>query len=106
MQAGVKWPNDVLVEEVVGNARPGKVAGLLAEVPAGSSGSVVIGIGLNVTTRLTELPDERATSLALAGAHTTDRETLLKAILRSVAGVTRAGGQTRQPWCRRTEAPA
>jgi BirA family biotin operon repressor/biotin-[acetyl-CoA-carboxylase] ligase len=46
---------------------------------------VVIGIGLNVTTRLAELPDERATSLALAGARTTDRETILKAILRSLA---------------------
>jgi BirA family transcriptional regulator, biotin operon repressor / biotin---[acetyl-CoA-carboxylase] ligase len=46
---------------------------------------VVIGIGLNVTTREAELPDDRATSLALSGALTTDRETLLKAILRSLA---------------------
>jgi BirA family transcriptional regulator, biotin operon repressor / biotin---[acetyl-CoA-carboxylase] ligase len=83
--AGVKWPNDVLIEDVVGAARPGKVAGLLAEVPAGGAGAVIIGIGLNVTTRLAELPDERATSLALAGAGTTDRETLLKAMLRVLA---------------------
>ncbi len=87
--AGVKWPNDVLIEDVVdgggGSARRGKVAGLLAEVPAGGGGAVIIGIGLNVTTRLAELPDERATSLALAQAATTDRETLLKAVLRTLA---------------------
>lgn len=87
--AGVKWPNDVLIDGpvggAVGSARPGKVAGLLAEVPAGGGGAVIIGIGLNVSTRLAELPDERATSLALAGAGTTDRETLLKAMLRVLA---------------------
>jgi BirA family biotin operon repressor/biotin-[acetyl-CoA-carboxylase] ligase len=82
VKAGVKWPNDVLIQDVVGDERPGKVAGLLAEV---SAGAVVIGIGLNVTTRLAELPDERATSLALAGSRTTDREILLKAILRALA---------------------
>ncbi len=93
--AGVKWPNDVLVGSAVeaeageGKAVEGKVmgkkvAGLLAEVPAGT-GAVVIGIGLNVTTKAAELPDERATSLALVGARTTDRETLLKVILRSLA---------------------
>jgi BirA family transcriptional regulator, biotin operon repressor / biotin---[acetyl-CoA-carboxylase] ligase len=86
VKAGVKWPNDVLIEDTGGAGspvRPGKVAGVLTEVTAG--GAVVIGIGLNVTTRLAELPDERATSLALAGARSTDRETILKAILRSLS---------------------
>jgi BirA family biotin operon repressor/biotin-[acetyl-CoA-carboxylase] ligase len=83
VKAGVKWPNDVLIEDTVGSERGGKVAGLLAEVTTG--GAVIIGIGLNVTTRLAELPDERATSLALAGARTTDRETILKAVLRSLS---------------------
>ena len=82
VSAGVKWPNDVLIVDASGAARPGKVAGLLAEV---TGGAVVIGVGLNVTTRLAELPDDRATSLALAGARTADRETLLKAILRALA---------------------
>ncbi len=82
VETGLKWPNDVLVGSRE-SAR--KVAGLLAEVPGGGAGGVVIGIGLNVTTRAAELPDDRATSLALAGALTTDRETLLKAILRSLA---------------------
>jgi BirA family transcriptional regulator, biotin operon repressor / biotin---[acetyl-CoA-carboxylase] ligase len=80
--AGLKWPNDVLVGSA-DTAR--KVAGVLSEVPAGAGGAVVLGIGLNVTTRAAELPDDRATSLALSGALTTDRETLLKAILRSLA---------------------
>jgi BirA family transcriptional regulator, biotin operon repressor / biotin---[acetyl-CoA-carboxylase] ligase len=82
VETGLKWPNDVLVGSRE-SAR--KVAGLLAEVPGGGGGGVVIGIGLNVTTRAAELPDDRATSLALAGALTTDRETLLKAILRALA---------------------
>jgi BirA family biotin operon repressor/biotin-[acetyl-CoA-carboxylase] ligase len=82
LSAGLKWPNDVLVD-VDGEDR--KLAGLLAEVPPGGDGAVIIGIGLNVSTRADELPDARATSLKLAGAMTTDRETLLKAILRSLA---------------------
>ena len=43
------------------------------------------GIGLNVTTRADELPHDQATSLQLAGATVTDRETLLKAVLRELA---------------------
>ena len=82
LEAGVKWPNDVLIS---GDRGERKVAGLLAEVPAGGNGALVIGIGLNVTTRAAELPDERATSLAIEGATTTDRDTLLKAVLRSLA---------------------
>jgi BirA family biotin operon repressor/biotin-[acetyl-CoA-carboxylase] ligase len=82
VEAGVKWPNDVLI---AGDRGERKVAGLLAEVPAGGNGALVIGIGLNVTTRTAELPDERATSLAIEGATTTDRDTLLKSVLRSLA---------------------
>jgi BirA family biotin operon repressor/biotin-[acetyl-CoA-carboxylase] ligase len=82
-QAGVdavlKWPNDVLV-----GGR--KVCGVLAE--AVGPGAVVVGIGLNVTTRREELPTELATSLQLEGASTTDRDTLLRAVLREVAAVT------------------
>ena len=77
LEAVVKWPNDVLVDGK-------KVAGLLAEV---IDGAVVLGIGLNVTTRADELPHEQATSLLLAGATMTDRETLLKAVLRGLSGV-------------------
>jgi BirA family biotin operon repressor/biotin-[acetyl-CoA-carboxylase] ligase len=66
------------------------VCGLLAEVVQGGGGAapkgVILGIGLNVTTRQDELPHDLATSLQLAGAAMTDRETLLKALLRSLAG--------------------
>ena len=78
LEAVLKWPNDVLVDDR-------KVCGVLAEVP--EPGAVVLGIGLNVTTQQHELPHEQATSLRLAGARTTDRDTVLRAVLRSLSGV-------------------
>ena len=89
----MKWPNDVLIEDTVDGTpvRPGKVAGVLTEVTTG--GAVVIGIGLNVTTRLAELPDERATSLALAGARThRPRDDLESHPAVAVAGVCELAG--------------
>lgn len=77
LDAVVKWPNDVLIG---GH----KVCGLLAEV---SGQDVAVGIGINVSTREDELPYPQATSLALAGAAITDRETLLKAVLRQLTRV-------------------
>ncbi|MEU5167172.1 MULTISPECIES: biotin--[acetyl-CoA-carboxylase] ligase [Streptomyces] len=74
----LKWPNDLLVT-IGGTER--KTGGILAE-RAGDG--VVIGIGLNVSLREAELPTPRAGSLALAGAVSTDRETLLRAVLRSL----------------------
>ena len=78
VDAVLKWPNDVLV---AGR----KVCGVLAEVPG--PGAVVLGIGLNVSTRRDELPVETATSLLLEGATTTDRDTLLRATLRELTEV-------------------
>lgn len=80
VDAVLKWPNDVLVDGR-------KLCGVLAEVP--ETGAAVLGIGLNVTTRADELPHDGATSLALVGAATTDRGTLLRAVLRSLAQVLR-----------------
>lgn len=81
-QAGVdavlKWPNDVLV-----GGR--KLCGLLAEVPV--PGAVVMGIGLNVTTRRDELPHDLASSLALEGSAVLDRDLLLRAVLRELGRV-------------------
>ncbi|KPC80216.1 MULTISPECIES: biotin--[acetyl-CoA-carboxylase] ligase [Streptomyces] len=74
----LKWPNDLLVT-IGGTER--KTGGILAE-RAGDG--VVIGIGLNVSLREAELPTPHAGSLALAGAVSTDRETLLRAVLRSL----------------------
>jgi BirA family transcriptional regulator, biotin operon repressor / biotin---[acetyl-CoA-carboxylase] ligase len=79
VDAALKWPNDLL-------AGGGKCAGILAEV---AGDAVVIGIGLNVTTNADELPATTglpATSLKLAGARVTDRDPLLRAVLRGFAG--------------------
>lgn len=69
--AALKWPNDLLI----GPARR-KAAGILVQV-AGQA--AVIGIGLNVSTTLDELP-ETATSLAAEGV-TVDRGALLASLL-------------------------
>lgn len=73
LEVDLKWPNDLLV-----GGR--KLAGLLAEV---HGDALVIGIGLNVSTRETELLPTAA-SLATAGAEVLDRDTLLRAILREL----------------------
>lgn len=69
---GLKWPNDVLV-----GGR--KLAGILAERVGDT---LVLGIGLNVSQGGDDLPTPAATSLALAGARTLDRDAVLVAILR------------------------
>ncbi|MEV6370195.1 biotin--[acetyl-CoA-carboxylase] ligase [Micromonospora musae] len=86
LDATLKWPNDLLIDGA-------KCAGLLAEAVPGVAGdqppAVVVGIGLNVTLRADELPENPtglpATSLQLAGAATTDRDPLLRALLRALA---------------------
>lgn len=75
LPARLKWPNDVLL----GPARR-KTAGILSRA---DGDALIIGIGLNVSTRVDELPDA-ATSLAVEGAACEDRDTLLRAILRSI----------------------
>ncbi|WP_432537591.1 biotin--[acetyl-CoA-carboxylase] ligase [Kineococcus arenarius] len=92
VDAGLKWPNDVLVRGPGRPGRPGKVCGVLAEV---RGGAVVLGAGLNVTQRADELPQPAAassgappalppTSLVLAGARSTDRDTVLRRYLRAL----------------------
>ena len=76
--ASVKWPNDVLLEDET--ARSGrKVCGILAE-RVGDPARAVIGIGINVDLRETELPVPTATSLAIAGLDVA-RVDLLGAVL-------------------------
>jgi len=88
VDTALKWPNDVLVD-VEGEER--KIGGILAERTAVASGAdsgpdagVILGIGLNVSLRESELPVATAGSLVLAGARGTDRDPLLRAVLRSV----------------------
>ncbi|RAO26804.1 Biotin--[acetyl-CoA-carboxylase] ligase [Micromonospora saelicesensis] len=86
LEATLKWPNDLLIDDA-------KCAGVLAEAVPGRAPdqppAIVLGIGLNVTLRADELPVNPtglpATSLQLAGAVATDRDPLLRALLRAVA---------------------
>ncbi len=89
VDAALKWPNDLLVGDR-------KCAGILAEV---AGDAIVVGIGLNVSTRAEELPETTglpATSLRLAGAANQDRDPLLRALLRGLerwyTGWREAGG--------------
>ncbi|MGA5806643.1 biotin--[acetyl-CoA-carboxylase] ligase [Streptomyces cellulosae] len=79
VDTALKWPNDVLVT-VGGEER--KAGGILAE--AAGDGGVVVGVGVNVSLRAGELPVLTAGSLALAGAVSTDRDPLLRAVLRGL----------------------
>jgi len=77
VKAGLKWPNDVLVDG-------GKLAGILAEVVAPTP-VIVLGLGLNVTLTADEAPDPAATSLLMLGSPATDRNMLARRILRELA---------------------
>ena len=77
VEAGLKWPNDVLVGG-------GKLAGILAEVAAPAS-AIVVGLGLNVTLTADEAPDPAATSLLMLGSSATDRNALARNVLRELA---------------------
>jgi BirA family biotin operon repressor/biotin-[acetyl-CoA-carboxylase] ligase len=70
----IKWPNDLLIDEL-------KVGGIISTA-AGSG--VIIGIGINVSSTVTELPVETATSLSLAGVDKLDRNFLLPLLLNAL----------------------
>ncbi len=71
----LKWPNDLLLGDDLR-----KAGGILVQ----SDGvAVVVGIGLNVTTKRDELPSG-GTSLAVEAAACTDRDPLLRAVLRAL----------------------
>lgn len=88
VDAGLKWPNDVLAGER-------KLAGILAEVTPNRP-VVVVGIGLNVGLTAEELPAPHATSLRLLGSPVLDRAVVAAAVLEALAGRVaawqRAGG--------------
>ncbi|MEV0980841.1 MULTISPECIES: biotin--[acetyl-CoA-carboxylase] ligase [unclassified Streptomyces] len=79
VDTALKWPNDLLVT-VGGEER--KAGGILAE--RAGEGGVVVGVGINVTLKAEELPVPQAGSLALAGAVSTDRDPLLRGVLRAL----------------------
>lgn len=86
--AGLKWPNDVLLDG-------GKLSGILAEVVPGDPESVVIGAGVNTRMTRTDLPVDTATSFAAVGIDV-DEDRLLADYLRTLdeqlAALGRAGG--------------
>ena len=86
LELGLKWPNDVMVGDR-------KLGGLLAEVV---DDAVVVGLGINVSLRPDELPVPTATSLVIEGSAVTDREPVLRAVLRDLGrryqGLVAAGG--------------
>ena len=89
--AGIKWPNDVLVEGK-------KISGLLLETSfrGGKMDAVVAGIGLNVhTVSFPETLGATATSLRILGARSLDRSLLAARLLvgiHSVMGAFEAEG--------------
>ena len=70
----LKWPNDVLVGDR-------KLAGVLAERV---EDALVLGVGINVSMRVDELPVPTATSLHIEGSAVVDRMPVLLAVLRSM----------------------
>jgi BirA family biotin operon repressor/biotin-[acetyl-CoA-carboxylase] ligase len=72
IEAGLKWPNDVLAEG-------DKLAGILAEVA--STSSIVVGVGLNVTLRPDEVGVPGLTSLEALGVADVDRNRLTRQLL-------------------------
>ncbi|MGY5886034.1 biotin--[acetyl-CoA-carboxylase] ligase [Modestobacter lacusdianchii] len=74
VRASLKWPNDLLAADGT------KLAGILAET---SGTAVVVGTGLNVSTRRDELPDT-GTSLELVAAAPVDRSAVLLGFLRAL----------------------
>ncbi|HEX7105658.1 MAG TPA: biotin--[acetyl-CoA-carboxylase] ligase [Acidothermaceae bacterium] len=89
----LKWPNDVMI----GDRKLGGVLAERVDAGAGAPPAAVVGVGLNVTLREAELPVPAATSLSLAGAAATDRDTILRAVLRDIGAGYRewvaAGGE-------------
>lgn len=79
---GLKWPNDVLVQEPQGDR---KLAGILVErVQTDSGPAAVLGVGINVSQRQAELPVPEATSLFLQVEGDPDRSEVLATVLGSL----------------------
>lgn len=64
---GMKWPNDVLVDDR-------KIAGILAEVVPGHFDAIALGSGIN--TRMPSVPVDTATSFLLLGVQASDDQLL------------------------------
>ena len=74
-QAFIKWPNDIMVKNK-------KIAGILTEMEAEPDRVkfIVVGIGINVNTKLLELP-QTASSIAHIAGSAVSRQSLLIAVI-------------------------
>lgn len=82
VSSGVKWPNDLVVDEA-------KLAGVLSESRGAGTDrlAVVVGIGINIGWPMPgrDATEFRATCLDALAGRPVDRETLLEALLDGVA---------------------
>ena len=81
LDAKIKWPNDILV-------RGKKVAGILTEISTEMDvvDFVVVGLGVNVNTRLEEMPaeiEDIATSIHIESGASVSRPALLCSLLKN-----------------------
>lgn len=78
LDAGVKWPNDVLVGEK-------KVAGILVERISTSEGpAAVVGVGINTGLTVGALPVPTATSVEIESGTPVDRTEILIEVLNAI----------------------
>jgi BirA family transcriptional regulator, biotin operon repressor / biotin---[acetyl-CoA-carboxylase] ligase len=78
VQAFIKWPNDIIIENK-------KAAGILTEMEAESDRIkfLVLGIGININTRHSEMPDTAISISQKTGGHVS-RRALLIAVLENL----------------------
>ena len=72
-----KWPNDVV-------SQSGKIAGILCER---YSEGIIVGVGVNVSTTVKDLPVESASSIFIETGIECDRNQLLPRLLLSFEGL-------------------
>jgi len=79
LEAGLKWPNDVLVGEQ-------KIAGILLELVGDPADvcHVVLGIGINVNMQSTDEVDQQWTSMSLQSGQDFDRNELVSRLGRNL----------------------
>lgn len=91
----LKWPNDVLVDADTGDGVGRKVAGILVErVETPTGPMAVIGVGINVSQTLDDLPVALSTSVSLETGEPVDRTQLLGQVLGSLHGLQGLLGDT------------
>jgi BirA family biotin operon repressor/biotin-[acetyl-CoA-carboxylase] ligase len=79
VEVDLKWPNDVLADGQ-------KLGGILLErVDHGGAAAAIVGIGINCSQGVEELPVPEATSLAIVTGEPVDRSAVLGALVEELA---------------------